>query len=140
MSSWPTPRGAEFHARQVRRFMARCPHEQGPARDEDSQMSIHHFTLIVDRPNLQDDALNDAVFEAGCDDASIARIDGIQYVDFDREAASLDHAILSAVADLKCIDGVEVVKIADPEHAPIANIFGACRTPGDRRCAATLET
>ena len=93
-------------------------------------MSIHHFTLIVDGPNLQDDTLVDAVFEAGCDDATVARIDGIQYVDFDREAASLDHAILSAVADLKCIDGVEVVKIADPEHAPIANIHGVCKTYG----------
>ena len=92
MSSWSTPRGAEFHARQVRRFLARCPHEQGPARDEDSQVSIHHFTLIVDGPNLQDDALIDAVFEAGCDDAAIGRIDGIHYVEFDREAASLEHA------------------------------------------------
>ena len=93
-------------------------------------MSIHHFTLIVDGPNLQDDVLIDAVFEAGCDDAAIARIDGIQYVDFDREAASLDHAILSAVADLKRIDGVEVVKIADPEHGPIADLHGGRRTPG----------
>ena len=130
MSSWPTPRGAGFHARQVRRFMARCPHKQGPALDENSQVSIHHFTLIVDGPNLQDDALIDAVFEAGCDDAAIGRIDGIQYVDFDREAASLEHATQSAVVDLEHIDGVEVVRIADPEHAPIADIHGGRRTPG----------
>ena len=53
-------------------------------------MPIHQFTLIVDGPDLQDASLIDAVFEAGCDDAAIGRIDGIQYADFDREAVTLD--------------------------------------------------
>lgn len=80
-------------------------------------MTIHHFTLIVDGPDLQSDALIDALFEAGCDDAAIGRVDGIQHVDFDRGAASLDRAILSAVADLERIEGVEVVRIADAGYA-----------------------
>ena len=75
-------------------------------------MPIHHFTLIVDGPDLQDDTLIDAVFEAGCDDAAISRTGGVQYVDFDREAASLDQAILTAVTDLERIDGVALVRIA----------------------------
>ena len=73
----------------------------------------YRFTLIVDGPDLQDDVRINALFEAGCDDATIGRADGIQYVDFDREAASLDHAVLSAVADLECVDGVNVVRVAD---------------------------
>ena len=85
-------------------------------------MAIHHFTLIVDGPDLQDETLIDAVFEAGCDDAAIGRIDGIQYVDFDREAASLDQAILSAVTDLERIDGVDVVRIADAGLVSMADI------------------
>ena len=85
-------------------------------------MPVHHFTLIVDGPDLQDDALIDAVFEAGCDDAAIGRIDGIQYADFDREAASLDQAILSAVTDLERIDGVNVVRIADAGFVSMADI------------------
>jgi len=76
-------------------------------------MPIHHFTFIVDGPDLQDDTLIDAVFEAGCGDAAIGRVDGIQYVDFDREAPSLNDAIHSAVADLERIDGIDVVRIAD---------------------------
>ena len=76
-------------------------------------MPTHHFTLIVDGPDLQDDALLGAVFEAGFDDAAIGRIAGIQFIDFDREASNLDQAILSAVSDLKRIDGVDVVRIAD---------------------------
>jgi len=79
-------------------------------------MSIHHFTLIVDGPDLQDDTLFDAVFEAGCGDAAIGRIDGIQYVDFDREAEDFNDAILSAVDDLEKLDGVEVVRIIDLHH------------------------
>jgi hypothetical protein len=85
-------------------------------------MPIHHFTLIVDGPDLQDDALIDAVFEAGCDDAAVGRVDGIQYVDFDREAASLDQAIISAVADLERINGVAVVRIADAGFVSMADI------------------
>ena len=80
-------------------------------------MTIHHFTLIVDGPDLQSDALIDALFEAGCDDAAVGRVDGIQYVDFAREAVSLDRAILSAVAGLERIEGVEVVRIADAGYA-----------------------
>lgn len=76
-------------------------------------MPIHHFTLIVDGPDLQDDALIDKLFEAGCDDAATGRIDGIQYVDFDREAVSVDEAVLSAVTDVERVEGVSVVRVAD---------------------------
>ena len=90
-------------------------------------MPIHHFTLIVDGPDLQDDTLIDAVFEAGCDDAAVGRIDGIQYVDFDREATSIDQAIFSAVTNLERIDGVTVVRIADTGLISIADIAAGTR-------------
>ena len=78
-------------------------------------MSIHHITLIVDSPNLQDDTIIDRLFEAGCDDAAIGRSDGIQYVDFGREAASLDEAVLSAVMDIGHVNGVSVIRLADAD-------------------------
>ena len=90
-------------------------------------MPIHHFTLIVDGPDLQDDTLIDAIFEAGCDDAAISLIDGIQYVDFDREAASLEQAILTAVTDLERISGVAVVRIADAGLVYVAARIGRTR-------------
>lgn len=71
-------------------------------------MPVHHFTLVVNGPDLQDDALIDAVFEAGCDDAAIGRIDGIQYIEFEREAVSLDRAIAPAINGLERIEGVLV--------------------------------
>ena len=78
-------------------------------------MPAHHFTLIVDGPDLQDGAIIDRLFEAGCDDAAIGRSDGIQYVDFNREATSLGEAVLSAVRDVEHVDGVSVVRLADAD-------------------------
>ena len=89
-------------------------------------MSLHHFTLIVDGPDVQDEALIDALFEAGCDDALVGRAEGIQYVEFDREAARLDDAILSAVADVEKVPGVTVARIADAGLVSMADI--AART------------
>ena len=85
-------------------------------------MSTFHFTLIVEGPDLQDESCIDALFEAGCDDAAIGRSDGVQFVDFDREAATLDRAILSAVDDVEKLEGVEVVRIADAGLASLSDI------------------
>ena len=86
-------------------------------------MPIHRFTLIVDGPDLQDDAFIDALFEAGCGDATVGRIDGVQYLDFDREAANPAEAILSAVKDVKCVNGVRIVRIVNDEPL-FAAVFG----------------
>ena len=72
-------------------------------------MSTHHFTLIVDGPDIQGDAVIDALYEAGCDDALVGRADGVQYVEFDREAVGVLEAVLSAVADVERVDGVKVL-------------------------------
>lgn len=42
----------------------------------------------------------DALYEAGCDDASIVSCNGVTYMAFDREADSLEAAIGSAVGDV----------------------------------------
>ena len=85
-------------------------------------MSTFHFTLIVEGPDLQDESCIVVLFEVGCGDAAIGRSDGIQFADFDREAETLDCAILSAVDDLETLEGVEVVRIADAGLASLADI------------------
>ncbi|MCY4461108.1 MAG: hypothetical protein OXC26_12060 [Albidovulum sp.] len=85
-------------------------------------MSNFQFSLIVDGPELQDAPLIDLLFEAGCDDATVGSSDSVQYVDFDREAATLNDAILSAVDDLEKLQGVHVVRIADAGLASLADI------------------
>lgn len=85
-------------------------------------MAIHHFTFIVDGPDVQDDALIEALFEAGCDDALVGRSEGIQYIEFDREAPDLDVALLSAVADVEKVPGVKVARVADAGLITMAEI------------------
>lgn len=80
-------------------------------------MPIHHFTLIVDGPDVQDEAVIDALFEAGCDDGLVGRSEGVRYIEFDREAADLGHAILTAVGDVEKVTGVKVTRVADAGFA-----------------------
>lgn len=85
-------------------------------------MTTHTFTLIVDGPDLQTDELIDAVHDAGCDDALIGRADGVQFADFDRDADSLQDAVLSAVSELESIEGVSVLRLADAGLVSMADI------------------
>ena len=85
-------------------------------------MSTFTFTLIVEGTDLQSDDTVDALYEAGCDDALVGRSDGIHYLDFDREAASLEEAVLSAVADIESVDGLTVVRLADAGLVSMADI------------------
>ena len=75
-------------------------------------MPTHHFTLIVDGADLQDEAVVDSLFESGCDDGLVGSVDDTQFIDFDREAPSLGDAVLSAVADVERTDGVQVIHMA----------------------------
>ena len=99
-------------------------------------MATHSFTLVVEGPDLQSDEVIDALFDAGCDDALVGRADGVQYLDFDREADSLEDAVLSAVAGVEQVDGVEVVRIADAGLVSMADI--AARTGRTRESIRLL--
>jgi len=93
-------------------------------------MTTYQFALIVEGPDLQADERIEALAGAGCDDALVGCVDGVQYLDFDRGAASLEEAILSAVADVERVEGVEVVRLAGAgvvSMAEIANRTGRTR-------------
>ena len=100
-------------------------------------MTTHTFTLIVNGPDLQSDERIGDVYEAGCDDALIGRADGIQYADFDREADSFQYAVLTAVAELESISGVNVVRLADAGLVSMADI--AARTGRIARACGSLS-
>ncbi|MCY4059650.1 MAG: hypothetical protein OXG44_16800 [Gammaproteobacteria bacterium] len=96
-------------------------------------MASHRFTVVVDGVDLQSDQGINALFSVGCDDATAGRVDGIQYLEFDRDAVTLDAAIQSAVTDLRRLDGLEVVRISSPTRGhgrPVnegTNAFGNSR-------------
>ncbi len=59
------------------------------------------FTLLLDGINELSTDVEDALFEAGCDDATISIRSGRMYLTFSRSAASLKDAILSAIQDVR---------------------------------------
>jgi len=59
------------------------------------------FSTTLDGVSELTTALADALFEAGCGDATPASRDGVVTIYFDREAGSLGDAIGSAVKDVE---------------------------------------
>ena len=76
-------------------------------------MPNQQFTLIVEGADLRSRPVVDALFEAGCDDATIGSIDETHHIDFDREAPSLGEAILSAARDVERVKGLRVTRVMD---------------------------
>jgi hypothetical protein len=91
----------------------------------------HDFTLVLAGTGGLPDGAEDALFEAGCDDATIIVRSGRVFLSFIREAASLRDAILSAIRDVRKADiGAEVLRVDSPDlvtQADIARRIGQSR-------------
>ena len=64
----------------------------------------HNFVLVLSGVNEPDSRVEDALYEAGCDDATLAFRAGMAYLEFDRRADSFEQAIVSAVHDVERSD------------------------------------
>ena len=64
-------------------------------------MKTYEFTVILAEVDVMTDAMADALYQAGCKDGSPFSGEGIAGIGFDREAASLEAAIKSAIADVE---------------------------------------
>ncbi|WP_202305110.1 helix-turn-helix transcriptional regulator [Dryocola clanedunensis] len=64
-------------------------------------MEFYNFTLTVSGINLDTEGHEDALFEAGCGDAMIGYYGKAIYLEFDREAPSLQVAIATAIRDIE---------------------------------------
>ena len=86
-------------------------------------MTTHQFTLIVEGPDLQDPARLDALYEAGCDDATVGRVGDVQYLDFDRDAAGFGEAVTSAMRDVEsAVPSARVVQLEPDDLVTMAEI------------------
>lgn len=61
----------------------------------------HEFTFILDSRTAHSETVEDALFEADCDDSILSFQDGIMSMVFCRSAASLEDAVASAIHDVK---------------------------------------
>ena len=69
------------------------------------------FTLTVEGRGFQAGEVVDALFDAGCDDALVGSSEGVQFLDFDREAGSFGEAVLSAVSDVETVEDLTVTRL-----------------------------
>ena len=76
-------------------------------------MYSHSFTLIVEGPDMQDEVIIDTLFRNGCDDGTVGRSEGVQFIVFNREATSFVEAVQSAIDDIERIPELKAVRIAD---------------------------
>jgi len=76
-------------------------------------MTVWRFSLIIDGPDLDNDELLDALFEAGCDDALFGGTNGVQCADFHRETDQVEDAVLSAIAAIESVGELQVVKLVE---------------------------
>ena len=72
----------------------------------------YDFALIVGGVVELTPAVEDALFQTGCDDATVSMQYGRLYIEFSRSAASLEDAIIRAIHDVrKAGIGAEVLRV-----------------------------
>ena len=76
-------------------------------------MAEQHFELTI-RGELSDVCL-DALFEAGCDDATFSAKGGLIFGAFDRDAPTMVDAVISAIEAVESVEGLEVLRV-DPDE------------------------
>jgi hypothetical protein len=83
---------------------------------------VYDFSLVIDGLSELTRKAEDALFEAGCDDATLSIRRGHLYAEFSRTAPSMKDAILSAIRDIRkarigasvlCVDECNLVTQAE---------------------------
>jgi hypothetical protein len=81
-------------------------------------MTPYDFTLVLGGEEELTSELADRLFAAGCDDGTPSQRAGIVHIGFSREAANLESAIRSAIADVAKA-GCVVARIEIEADAPL---------------------
>ncbi|MEQ8405549.1 MAG: hypothetical protein RKE49_10660 [Oceanicaulis sp.] len=84
-------------------------------------MTEHEFAIVASGLDPEADDFLDRFFEAGCDDATIAYARGAIIVSFNREAASFEDAVRSAVSDVRAA-GAAVERVEPDTIVSLAEI------------------
>jgi hypothetical protein len=79
------------------------------------QAMNHTFTLEVAAIDTTRDNDEGALYDAGCNDALIAVVDGVVFLDFDRERPSFQQAVVSATDAVQAAGGKVVRVMPTPE-------------------------
>lgn len=97
-------------------------------------MKMFEFCIVATGIDLNDRAVMDRLYEAGCDDATVSFQKGVAVFDFAREAESFFDALTSAIRDVTQ-GGAHVERIEPDTLVSLAEI---AQRAGLSRSAATL--
>ena len=75
-------------------------------------MPTYTFTVIAVGEDLQSDENLQTLLDSGCDDATVGRVEDLQYLAFTREAGSFGETVLSAVNAVDKVGGVNVINVS----------------------------
>jgi len=73
-------------------------------------MKTYAFDVVLKDVTAVSDEQADALYASGCDDGTPVACAGVAWIHFDREAASLEEAIRSAVTQVQAA-GLAVAKV-----------------------------
>jgi hypothetical protein len=95
------------------------------------KLPSHEFAVVLDGITEPDGRIEDALYEAGCDDAILAFRNRVAYLEFDRMDETFESALLSAIRDVERADHLASVSHVEPDdlvHASeIARRLGCTR-------------
>jgi hypothetical protein len=79
------------------------------------------FTLILSGVSEITDAMENAVFVAGCNDALLGSRDGVVFLKFGRKASSFDEAVTSAIRAVR-LAGYKIARVEPDDYVSMAEI------------------
>lgn len=83
---------------------------------EHARTREHSFTLELSSPRPFDGEIADALFESGCEDATVGEREGLMFATFDRAAPSIAQAVLSAIENVESAGvGIKVLRVQPEE-------------------------
>jgi len=83
----------------------------------------YQFTLILAGVDEDTPGLEDKLYEAHCDDSLVNFRNGTVYLDFDRDATSLEDAVIEGIKDAESSElGVQVINVAPDNFVSEAEI------------------
>jgi hypothetical protein len=75
-------------------------------------VSMFSFTVTVEGADVLAEEAQDALFEAGCGDATFGISNGVQTAEFDRDARDFADAVASAIKAIETgVPGARVVSV-----------------------------
>ena len=102
-----------------------------------SDMEKFNFALIASGFDHEAEGFEDALFEAGCDDATVSAQKGLLILDFCRESVGIANAIKSAISDVESAGG-HVLHVEPDNLVSMADI--ACRAEVSRQSVHNWAT